>query len=70
MNIDRYRPIAAIVLIAFLALTNSAYLIAYLNSTTAEYSSKWDMPQLKVANLLLLGLLVGLAVIKPKLEEE
>ena len=72
MNIDRYRPIAAVILILVLIVSNASFLLAYNNGpdSAANYSAKWDVPQVKVVNLLLLSLLVALALIKPKVSEE
>ncbi len=72
MSIDRYRPIAALVLMLVLFATNASYLVAYNNGPEAvsAYASKWDMPQVKMLNLLLVGLLVALAAFKPKEAEE
>ncbi|MEI7577656.1 MAG: hypothetical protein WCK51_12245 [Armatimonadota bacterium] len=70
MNIDRYRPIIAVLMIAILTLTNLAYLLAYSNRTVTNYSAKWDMPQVKILNAILLIILIALAATKPKSEEE
>ncbi len=70
MNIDRYRPVIALLMIAILTLTNLAHLLAYSNQTIGDYSAKWDMPQVKILNAILLVLLVALAATKPKSEEE
>lgn len=71
MNIDRYRPLVAIVLIGFLVATNVAHLSAYSAGPEAvqAYSAKWDMPQIKGVNLLLLVLLLSVTVVKPRMEE-
>jgi hypothetical protein len=70
MNIDRYRPLIALLLIAILTLTNLAHLLAYSNQRVSEYSAKWDMPQVKILNVFLLLMLVVVAATKPKPEEE
>lgn len=70
MNIDRYRPVIAVLMIATLMLTNLAHLLAYSNQTVGDYSAKWDMPQVKILSAILLVLLVALAATKPKSEEE
>jgi hypothetical protein len=70
VNIDRYRPVIAVLMVAILTLTNLAHFLAYSNQTVADYSAKWDMPQVKVLNAVLLLVLVALAATKPKSEEE
>lgn len=70
MKIDRYRPLFAVLLISILALTNLAHLLAYSSGRVAEYSAKWDSPQINLLNLALLGLLVALALMKTGTEEE
>ena len=60
----------AVLLIAILTLTNLAHLLAYSNQTVAEYSAKWDMPQVKILNAILLIALVALAATKPKSGEQ
>lgn len=70
MKIDRYRPLFAVLLISILALTNLAHLLAYSSGRVAEYSAKWDSPQINLLNLALLGLLVALALMKTGAEEE
>jgi hypothetical protein len=70
VKIDRYRPLFAVLLISILALTNLAHLLAYSSGRVAEYSAKWDSPQINLLNLALLGLLVALALMKTGTEEE
>jgi hypothetical protein len=70
VKVDRYRPLFAVLLIFILALTNLAHLLAYSSGRVAEYSAKWDSPQINLLNLALLGLLVALALMKTGTEEE
>jgi hypothetical protein len=53
-----------------LVLTNLSHLLAYSTGRVAEYSAKWDSPQINLLNLTLLGLLVALALMKTGPEEE
>ncbi len=70
MKVDRYRPLFAILLIFILVLTNLSHLLAYSTGRVAEYSAKWDSPQINLLNLTLLGLLVASALMKTGPEEE
>ena len=70
MQLDRYRPLIACVFFGILAIANLAYVFAYSNGSVADFSAKWDMPQVKILNLLLVIALVAVGFVKPKVEDD
>ena len=70
MQLDRYRPLFACILFGILAVANVAYVVAYSNGSVADFSAKWDMPQVKILNLALVIALVAIGFVKPKLEDD